>query len=99
MKRWLTLVFLSVTCLGICGPKHARDGKQLPQAEQEFAQQLSVYKRRIFCGQFNAKQRQMAMRYAAGVHSDSCATPDEAVLKVMSETGMSLVEKGRRRLD
>jgi len=98
MKKWL-IILLSTTCLGVCSPKHPRDGKHLPRKEQEFAEQLSIYKRRIFCGQFNPKQRKMAMKYAAGAHQDACDTPDEAVIKVMEETGMSLAEKGRRRIE
>jgi len=39
------------------------------------------------------------MKYAAGAHQDACDTPDEAVIKVMEETGMSLAEKGRRRIE
>ena len=71
----------------------------LPAREKEFATQLSIRQRKIFCGKFNEKQRQMAIKYSRGRGKDSCFTPDEAVTKVMEETGMSLAVKGRSETD
>lgn len=93
---WFILFFLSFAFLGYSAPKHCRDCSQLPPREKKFAEQLSTRKRRIFCGQFNHDQRQATMRYAIGHGKDVCYTPDEAVLKVMEESGMSLAYKGRK---
>ncbi len=41
----------------------------------------------------------MAIKYSRGRGKDSCFTPDEAVTKVMEETGMSLAVKGRSETD
>ncbi|NGX39846.1 MAG: hypothetical protein KR126chlam1_01180 [Chlamydiae bacterium] len=80
------------------GIKQLRRIAHLPGPERTFARQLSVRQRRIFCRQFSASQREIAIQYATGEWKDSCLTPDEAVLKVMEETGMSLAAKGRKDL-
>jgi len=95
MRRLMILICLGWLAALSAGPKHSRDGSYLPKREQQFAEQLSIHKRRIFCGQFNIAQRQTAMKYARGLGKDACYTPDEAVVKVMEETGMSLAERGR----
>lgn len=80
-------------------PKHRRDGERLPFKEKEFADLLSLRQRKIFCGQFNHKQREVAIKYAKGRGQDKCYTPDEAVLKVMEESGMSLTLRGRPQVE
>jgi len=97
MRRFRILLVLFMSCIGLlyCGMKHSRDGSHLPAREKKFAEQLTIRKRRIFCGRFNHEQRQAAIKYARGRGKDSCFTPDEAVVKVMEETGMSLAVKGR----
>ncbi len=97
MYRWgiFTLVLLNMGGLAEAGPKHRRDEVRLPEKEKEFAIQLSLRQRKIFCGQFNHLQRDEAIKYARGRGQDKCYTPDEAVLKVMEESGMSLTLRGR----
>lgn len=98
MSRWILFFLVAVSFL-TASPKHRRDEKHLPKKDQEFAEQLSLRHRKIFCGRFNAKQREMAVQYARGRGKDSCSTPDEAVTKVMEETGMSLAVKGKSETD
>ena len=93
--RLFLLVVLLCACGGFAGPKHKRDGSNLPAKEQAFAEMLSLRQRKIFCGRFNERQREIAMKYAKGRGKDRCYTPDDAVKKVMEETGMSLAVKGR----
>ncbi len=90
-----TLVFFALLSTFCFAAKHKRDGSNLPAKEKSFAEQLSIRQRKIFCGQFNEEQRLAAIRYAKGRGKDECATPDEAVQRVMEETGMSLAERGR----
>lgn len=101
MRQFQMPLFLFIICIGFfcMGAKHVRDGSHLPSREKKFAEQLTIKKRRIFCGQFNHKQRQAAIKYARGRGKDSCFTPDEAVVKVMEETGMSLAVKGRKEIE
>lgn len=89
------ILFCLVPVLVFGASKHKRDGSDLPAKEREFAQQLTVQKRRIYCGRFNQSQRLEAIKYARGRGCDQCLTPDEAVIKVMEETGMSLAIKRR----
>lgn len=89
------LVFFALLTSFCFGAKHKRDGSNLPVKEKSFAEKLSIRQRKIFCGQFNEEQRLSAIRYAKGRGKDQCATPDEAVRRVMEETGMSLAERGR----
>ncbi len=91
----ILIIFLLITTAALAAPKHKRDGSNLPTKEKEFASQLSIQKRKIFCGRFNYEQRQLAIKYTRGRGMDQCFTPDEAVRKVMEETGMSLAGKGR----
>lgn len=97
--RFFWLIFFTICAVGFSAPKHKRDGSNLPPKEQEFANQLSIKQRKIFCGQFNHEQRQVAIKYARGRGKDQCFTPDEAVRKVMEETGMSLAVKGRPEIE
>lgn len=78
-------------------PKHIRNESRLPSKEKEFASKLTLEKKKIFCGRFNYEQRRLAMKYAIGRRQDHCLTPDEAVVRVMEETGMSLAVKSRRQ--
>lgn len=94
MRILLFLLFLFSISL-FAGPRHKRDGSNLPSIEKEFASQLSIRQRKIFCGQFNQTQRQMAIKYASNRNKDMSCTPDEAVKRVMEESGMSLAIKGR----
>lgn len=71
----------------------------MPHKEKEFADQLSVKQRRVYCRKFNHEQRELALKYARGRGKDACYTPDEAVIKVMEETGMPLAVKGQREID
>ena len=80
-------------------PRHIRNESRLPAKDKEFASKLTIEKRKIFCGRFNYKQRDMAMKYAIGRRQDQCLTPDEAVIRVMEETGMSLAVKSRRQCE
>lgn len=89
------LFIFATFSVGYTIPKHRRDSEALPARDKEFAEKLSVRHRKIFCGQFNQIQRDEAIKYARGLGQDKCCTPDEAVLKVMEETGMSLAHKGR----
>lgn len=93
MKALILILFIVTTAYA--GPKHIRDGSNLPAKEKEFAGQLSIKERKIFCGRFNNEQRQIAIKYTRGLGKDLCCTPDEAVKRVMEETGMSLAVKGR----
>ncbi len=101
MKRiWIyTLLLVGITALGHSGLKHSRDGGLLPKRDQEFANQLSIRQRKIFCGRFNQAQRDSALKYARGRGMDKCCTPDESVVKVMEETGMSLAVKRRKEAE
>lgn len=92
--RVLCLLLLVMT-VAFGSPKHRRDSEALSTRDQEFAEQLSGRHRRIFCGQFNQTQRDESIKFARGVGQDKCCTPDEAVLRVMEKTGMSLAFKGR----
>ena len=87
-------LFLSVAVLCNGEVKHKRDGTNLPLSEKEFSEQLSIKLRKIFCGQFNPTQRELAIKYAEEIQ-EGMLTPDDAVIKVMEETGMSLSLKGR----
>ncbi|NGX37280.1 MAG: hypothetical protein K1000chlam2_00434 [Chlamydiae bacterium] len=91
--RIFPLLFLCVASVGEA--RHKRDGTNLPEREQEFAGQLSIRQRKVFCGQFNHSQRELAIKYAKGRGKDQCFTPNDAVGRVMEETGMSLAVKGR----
>ena len=93
MSRYWYLIFCITPVLLFAG--HKRDGADLPDKEKEFAQQLSVQKRRIYCGRFNQIQRLESIKYARGRGLDTCFTPDEAVTKVMEDSGMSLAIKRR----
>lgn len=93
--RIIYFLFLIVSTSLFAAPKHKRDGSNLPHSEQQFAGQLSIRQRKIFCGQFNHDQRKTAISYAKGRNQDQCCTPDEAVRRVMEESGMSLAVKGR----
>lgn len=98
MRVVLLLSLMLASCLfGVS--KHRRDGLDLPKKEQEFAGKLSLRMRKVFCGRFNHKQRQMAIKMARGRGHDRCLTPDEAVVRVMEETGMSLAVKGQSETD
>lgn len=72
--------------------KRCRDCSCLSEREQTFAQQLSVHKRRVFCGKFSSSQRIAAMQY-----TQRNLSADEAVVRVMDETGMSLAVKTRKQ--
>ncbi|NGX59285.1 MAG: hypothetical protein KR126chlam3_00433 [Chlamydiae bacterium] len=89
------ILLLLITSTVFAAPKHIRDGSNLPRKDQEFADQLSIRQKKIFCGKFNHEQRQIAIKYTRGRGQDQCYTPDEAVRRVMEETGMSLAVKGR----
>lgn len=93
MRIFILFFIISTSLYG--APKHIRDGSNLPPKERDFAAQLSIKERKIFCGQFNQKQRKIAIKYTRGLGKDLCCTPDEAVKRVMEETGMSLAVKGR----
>lgn len=90
------LILASILCMSAY---HKRDGARLPPKEKEFAAQLSVRQRRVFCGRFNHVQRELAIKHAKGRGRDKCFTPDEAVTKVMEETGMPLAVKSRRETE
>lgn len=98
MHRWFFFLLILTSSL-FGASKHRRDSTFLPAKEKEFAEQLSIKERKIFCGRFNSKQREMAIKLAMGRGKDSCFTPNEAVMRVMEETGMSLAVKGRRESD
>lgn len=91
----MTLCVLGTSSVATSAPKHRRDSESLSDRDKEFAEQLSARHRKIFCGRFNQEQRDEALKFARGIGKDKCWTPDEAVLKVMEETGMSLAFKGR----
>lgn len=93
--RVFLFVLLCIGCVSYAAPKHKRDGSNLPAKEREFADMLSLRERKIFCGRFSNHQREIAIKYAKGRGRDKCYTPDDAVRKVMEETGMSLAIKGR----
>ncbi len=93
--RIFLIALLCVGSVAFAGPKHKRDGSNLPVKEREFADMLSLRERKIFCGRFSHSQRETAIKYAKGRRQDECYTPDDAVKKVMEETGMSLAVKGR----
>jgi len=89
-RYWFLVLCIAPTLLFA---RHKRDGSDLPDKEREFAEKLSVQKRRIYCGRFNRTQRLEAIKYARGRGQDACFTPDEAVTKVMEDSGMSLAIK------
>ncbi len=95
----LGLLFLSLSIGGYSAAKHPRDCSRLPAREKRFSEELSIRQRRIFCGRFNHTQREMTINYAKGRGKQSCFTPDEAVFKVMEETGMSITVKSQRELE
>lgn len=70
-------------------PRNLRYSTHLSVRDQEFAKQLSRRHKKIFCGQFNQAQREKAVRYAI----QGVKKPDEAVMRVMEETGMPLATK------
>ncbi len=92
MKKIILFILIAVASIATAAPRHCRDCSCLSAKEQEFASYLSVSKRRIFCGRFSNAQRQAAMR-----HADNKICPEEAVVHVMQETGMSLAVKSRRQ--
>lgn len=94
MKSCFLLFLVIITNWGFATSQHCRDCCRLPVEEQEFANQLSIVKRKIFCGKFSNAQRQTAMEYAKEELS-----PEEAVVRVMQETGMSLAVKSRRQCE
>lgn len=91
----VTVFICGTMTIGYSAPKHRRDSEALSNRDKEFAEGLSLRHRKIFCGQFSQIQRDETIKYARGLGQDKCCTPDEAVLKVMEETGMSLALKGR----
>ena len=94
MKYYFILFLTTMIAVAFAAPQHCRDCCRLPVQEQEFANHLSIIKRKIFCGKFSEAQRQTAMQYARGSLS-----PEEAVVRVMQETGMSLAVKSRRQCE
>lgn len=92
MKKYILFILISISSIAAAAPRHCRDCSCLSTQEQEFAGHLSISKRRIFCGRFSPAQRQAAMRYAS-----STISPEESVVHVMQETGMSLAVKSRRQ--
>lgn len=95
--RLFILAALLLLVPAFSSPKNRGDSEALSYRDKEFAHQLSVRHRKIFCGQFSQAQRDAAIKYARGIGQDKCCTPEEAVLKVMEETGMSLAYKGKYR--
>lgn len=73
-------------------PSHIRYKTHLSEKDQEFSQKLSRQQRKIFCGQFSQSQREKAIRYVV----QEAKNPDEAVIRVMEETGMPLATKRRQ---
>lgn len=92
MKRFPFFLLLLPSLL-FAAAQHCRDCSCLSPQERAFAEELSVSKRKIFCGQFSAMQRQAAMREAAAED----LSPEEAVVQVMEETGLSLAVKSKRQ--
>ncbi|MBS0629644.1 MAG: hypothetical protein JSS30_05405 [Verrucomicrobia bacterium] len=88
-------ILLLLCSICYAAPQKRRSSEALSTRDKEFAERLSARHRRIFCGQFNQTQRDETVKYARGVGQDKCCTPDEAVLKVMEDMGMSLAFKGR----
>lgn len=88
-------IFLFIPVLVFGGARHKRDGSLLPDKERKFAQLLTIQKRRIYCGRFNQLQRLNAIKYTYNKECDVRLTPDEAVLKVMEESGMPVSAKRR----
>lgn len=93
MRLVLLFILLSLVSVTEASPRHCRDCSRLSQVEQDFAAKLSVSKRKIFCGKFSDAQRRAAMRRA------SQSSPDEAIVKVMEETGMPLAVKSRKEAE
>jgi len=57
---------------------------------QQFASQLNAMNKKMFCGQFSADQRSMAMQYASGQDASGMTmTADRAVQKVAAENKMT----------
>ncbi len=94
MNYYFLILLIIITKFGFAAPQHCRDCCQLPAQEQEFANQLSIVKRKVFCGKFSNAQRQAAMKYA-----EEHISPEEAVVRVMQETGMPLAVKSRRQCE
>lgn len=90
MRYVFCFLFFASSCFSSL--KQKRDEANLLYKEKEFAEKLSIRQRKIFCRQFTHNQRQAAISYAKG-NVESCYSPDEAVFKVMEETGMSLAMK------
>jgi hypothetical protein len=56
---------------------------------QQFAAQLNMMNKKMFCGQFNAAQRSTAMQYATQQDANGAMmTADQAVQKVAAENNM-----------
>lgn len=81
---------LWLLCLPVMLFAGAHKVAHLHPKEQEFADKLSAPKRRVFCWRFSHTQRQAAM------HKGD-VPPDQAVILVMEETGMSLAVKSRKQ--
>lgn len=90
--KLLIFSFLIIGATLFAGFKHKRDGSDLLPREKEFAENLSVKHRRIFCGQFNKKQRDLTIQYSKMRGIKGCS-PNDAVIKVMHETGMHITHK------
>lgn len=93
MRVFLTCILVFMWGQGaFATPPHVRYKTHLSVKDQEFSQKLSRQQRKIFCGQFSQSQREKAIRYVV----QEAKNPDEAVIRVMEETGMPLVTKRRQ---
>ena len=88
-------IFLFFPALLLAGGKHKRDGANLPENEKKFAQLLGVHYRRVYCGNFSQSQRLSAIKYSSSRSHDTMLSPNEAVVKVMEESGLPLTSLGK----
>lgn len=93
MRMFLACILVFAWGQGaFAAPLNVRYKAHLSAKDQEFSQKLSRRQRKIFCGQFSQSQREKALRYVVQGAKD----PDEAVIRVMEETGMPLATKRRQ---
>src|SRR5579864_3149696 len=99
MKK-VKLVLAAMACLCFMSSVGAEDVKEIAAQNpmdcsnmgadmQQFASQLNMMNKKMFCGQFNAAQRSTAMQYASQQDANGAMmTADQAVQKVAAENNM-----------
>ena len=75
-------------------PQNQMDCSNMSPEVQQFANQLSMTNKKMFCGQFSAAQRSSAMQYATQQDANgNMMSADQAVQKVAGENNMRASQK------